>query len=268
MSKGWIDAASIHQVVDYFDRGYNRPDPYPWSYMTVVDLTVLLMMTDHQCVAPGVYATRQEVDDGQFRLFSLLRSEGLVRQLKLTDKESIEKALRKTKEWARKESTIRKLRVVLDHLINDKENYQHWIDWLVTGDGWINHAIVYGGLVDKAFSSYVQKILGKEKEEMREFLKMTCNISHLEFLARKRDDEFIEACRGYMCSTLIRGRFHLYTSLLEDYQLTPHPLREVALPPRNESAVTGHITDTRDCLAKLIIYGAAQQSSLDKRLAC
>lgn len=268
MSKGWIDSASISQVVQYFDGDYNKPDPYPWSYRTVVDLTVLLMMTDHQCIAPGVRATHSKVDDGQTRLYTLLRNEGIVRQLKLTDEESVKKALRKTKEWARREETIRKLQVVLDDLINDKENFQRWIDWVVTGDAWRNHAIVHGGLIDKTFSRYVQKVLGIESGQMRELKKMTSNISHLDLLSQKRDLDFIEACKGYMCSALIRGRFHLNASLLENHQLTPHPFREIVLPPRSESAVTEHITDTRDCLAKLVIYGAAQQSTLDKRLAC
>lgn len=268
MSKGWIDSASLSQVVQYFDRDYNKPNPFPWSYRTVIDLTVLLMMTDHQCIAPGVHNEQRKVDDGQSRLYSFLRNEGIVKPLNLSSKENVKKALRKTKEWARREGTIRRLRSMLDSMINDGENFQHWIDWVVTSDAWINHAKTHSGLIDQIFSSSVQEVLHKTDSQMIEFQKMTSDLSHLNLLSIKRDDEFIEACKGYMCSALIRGRFHLDASLLEDHQLTPHPFREIALPLASKSAVTGQITDTRDCLAKLIVYGASQQNTLDKRLRC
>jgi hypothetical protein len=102
---------------------------------------------------------------------------------------------------------------------------------------------------------------------MVDYVKMTSDCDYLDLLARKRDSEFDEVCKGYMCAALIRGRFHLKAALENEYQITPHPFRELIFPEKTKAAITELVTNTNEYLAKLVIYGAAQQSTLQKRLA-
>jgi len=266
MPKGLIDTATVSQVVQCLDRG--MVGQYPWSLTTVLDLTALLMRQEHMALAPGLSPPKGSVRDGQDLLIDVMLSNDLVSTLSHLDTATVKLATARSRQWISRSNHLDAVRSEVDRLLEDKRNFQQWIDWAAP-QAWQAHARRLGGLFDDIYLPHVAQILGISQPEASVLHSRSNNPEELSRLIAKRDRDFEQMTRAYVASTIIRGRYHEEVARLSGLQLVRHPLRGVLSKVRTMRPVAEvRVQEAAWCLACIVLYGAVKQWRLEDRLRC
>ena len=268
-NSGWIDSASLYQTVDYFDHQYNKAVKYAWSARTVVDLTVLFILTDYQQIAPSMEGIVMVHDDKMMLTECLLKS-GLVKRLVCTDalrKYGREKAI----EWASSAYGAQSLRDATTRLLQDSSNFGPWIDWTIGSKALTTHLKVHRSLVDEHALKAVGAALGKSKREIADLKQRASDLTFVESIrSYSQGAEAEDVIAGYMCSSLVRGRAHVQMALAVGNQIMPHPFRESVLfenTAANKATPTLlKVSNTVERLAQFVVAIAAQEKTTARRL--
>ena len=267
---GWIDSASLYQVVDYFDHQFKLPIKYPWSIRTVVDLTILFMLTDYQQLAPST-ANTSMVEDDQAVLTNHLLKQGLVKPI-LFSQSQRDIGRKSSLLWASSIPGLRALRLATYELLHDSTNFDPWINWVIDSGTLVAHTSTHGSLIDDHSKEVVGLALRKTPKEMTELCERASSESFVRSIkvgVRTPDDD--EVIAGYMCSSLVRGRAHAHMASYQSIQLTPHPFREgIFVEPleTGELTIPTHlqVSNTVERLAQYVVAIAAQRTTTHGRL--
>jgi hypothetical protein len=266
MTTGFIDAASISQIVQCLDRGYENQ--YPWSLKTAIDLTVLLIKTDHQHIAPTMSQRGGPVLDYQDRLIDRLFSRQIIKSLSSLDNDTVKQTEKEVQTWAEDQQNLKILRAALKKLFNDQENFQQWIDWVVSRTAWYAHAVRHAGLFETNLIPHIKHVLRISQKAVEELYKESCDVEHLRTLARKRNKEFDLMCKAYMLSALLRGKFHEKVAQSNSLQIMHHPFRELICQEGTQEGITFQVSKPSQMLASFILNGATHQKKLNDRIDC
>lgn len=266
---GWIDSASISQVVDYFDHQYDRKVKYPWSEQTVVALTVLLLHTNFQRIAPSPVETAA-VPGPQSDLIDGLLQIGLVKPLEQSLRARND-AVASARAWAVSSEGARTLRSATFLLLHDKANFTHWISWVIESGALSTHVEAHATLIDDVSADVVGLALLKTPHELNDLRVKARDKSYVAHLKRDATStEAVDLIGGYVCSALFRGRVHAELAHLHSMQLTAHPLRELIL---DSSGLEQHraqpllrVSNSTEFLARLIVNIASKQMTTSRRL--
>lgn len=269
MSRGFVDSASLYQIIQCLDTAY--ADQYPWSLQTAVNLTTILIGTDHQHIAPGLRGRPGFVVDEYDRFVDQLISKGLVQPIDFLTGDEQDVATTKTKQWAGRESNISKLRSTAEQLLADKINFAPWIEWSST-KAWHSHSARLGGLFDVTFLPYVARVLDITESEAADLQRRSRDSKHLDDLIQKRQGsrakDFELMTKAYMVSSLLRGKYHYEVAKIASLQILHHPFREFICSGGTRDQAQFDVSNTSEALARIIVYGAARQQTLRDRLDC
>jgi hypothetical protein len=267
MATGFVDSASISQVVQCL--GASVSQPYPWSIRTAIDLTSLFLGTDNQHIAPGLSRQGGCALDAQDYLIDRLLENHLIHSLNARDLSSsvLKNAELNLNKWVANPQNIKTLGNALNEVITDQHNYGPWIDEVVSGDAWTSHAVRHGGLFEKSLTSTIAQVLDISQEAAEELHKQSRNLELLQHLSKHRGSDFEWMCKAYMLSALIRGKYHDEVARKTKLQLVQHPFRETIFTP-TKGSVKFKVTRPSHMLSLFILGGAMQQRDLKDKLDC
>ena len=266
---GWVDSASLYQVIDYFDQAGSAPLGYPWSRQTVVDLTTLFLLTEYQQLAPAPQAVAIQENLQSF-LLRRLHDSRVVNTLAPLDPWIRPTAKRHAAGWLSQPDGRRQLASSTRNILADRESYRAWIDWVVRSGALVTHVRTHGSLIDTETAELVGLALQKSPSELHDLMARSSNLALVSnYTNGDQSLEFDDLCSGYIASALIRGLAHMNMARSCNVQLTPHPFREQLVPVGGLDASTRpvlRVSNTCEALAKVIIRVAAGEGSTAGRL--
>lgn len=266
MTTALVDSATIHQVVQFLDRGMAKQ--YPWSLGAVIELTALLMREDSMAIAPGLMLPKSTVLDDQEFLTGIMTTNGLISSLSVFDKCTASRAAHRSRQWIGRSTNIDAVRAEVEKLMGDNESFLNWIDWAAS-NAWHAHSRRFGGLFDETHLPYVARILGIAIEEARHLHSRSANARAISQLVAVRGQDFEQMTRAYVSSAIIRGRYHEEVARNDGLQLIRHPLRGMIARSRTGKGTQEiRVPPVAACLACILIYGAVKQGSLKNRMGC
>jgi len=180
-TSGWIDSASITQVVQAYEVGPKKESsPCGWTVPRLV--TSLLMFTENMGLAPGT------AERARSKIWSrgpigditrnLLRS-GIMSRPALSDAVQ-KKVLQQTQHEI--DAECENLRRRFNDLRQRSET-QNWMDWGIRS-AWEEHAENFGSLVDEALIPQLARILDVTVREVRTAHKETSKPETVKNLAK------------------------------------------------------------------------------------
>jgi hypothetical protein len=265
---GWIDAASLYQVVDYFDQCKTTPHGYPWSRQTVVDLTTIFILTEYQQLAPSPQKIRSQRDIQSILVSTLLDSK-VVTPLTNFDEKKWCNSKQLTHDWFLNPDGKRHLKKSIELTLAD-ESFGSWIDWTTAQGALENHVRSHGSLIDTDTSELVGLALEISPRELQQLKELAANGEQVKKYANGlRDSSFNDMCAGYIASAMVRGFTHIEHAKLCNVQLTPHPFREnIALHSAEVSMPRPvlKVSNTCEALANVIIHIAIGEATTEQRL--
>lgn len=265
MSIGLIDSASIYQVIQCLDRAY--ADHYPWSLQTAIELTSLLISTEHQhCLAPGLFTTGGVyIDDYDYFLGELFGSE-LIKPFKKPNVSIAQMAKNETIKWAGLQ--LEGVSKEASKLFEDKKNFDPWLDW-AANKAWHSHSERLGGLFDKIFIPPIARILNIGEADTHDLHNQSCDHNSINTLVTRRNNDFLLMSKAYIISTILRGKYHdEIANLTNVIQIFHHPIRKLINKEPHRDTIPFEVSPLTNGLAIILIYGAAQQKDIRSRLAC
>ena len=259
---GWIDSASLYQVVDYFD----KLNPYPWNAQVVIGLTILFMQTDFQEIGRA-NAKNIRVDDHQRLLTDELIKFGLAKPAAI-DEGVRRDAVAHVKRWALAEPVAQTLRTATNSLLKDTVNFNHWIRWVISSNSLKVHGTTHTSLMDADFAVPIGHILGFDEHHLQDLIARASDASILNGIQPDHGPSGeIDLIGAYMCSAFLRGAVHARIAGNER-QLSPHPLRApvLSLITTRDQRPALEPTWTMKYLAEVVVLGATRRHSLRERL--
>lgn len=266
--RGWIDSASLYQVVDFFDQIDKHPAGYPWSFRTVIEITTLFLFTDHQSIAASSQRIAPQ-DDIQSRLNQRLVEFGIVKPRPNSSDAAVTSARSQFMAQFTQPEITRALRKTLVSFDSDV-SFQHWLEWAINSGALTTHLGTHGSVVDRDTSETVGIALDLSKSDLDTLLKVASNPVQI----RSLDYQCAETWQrqlmlAYAGSALLRGLFHRLLAEHSNEQLTPHPMRDAFLQASTKSVQSSpaiSISNTSEAFARLIIALAIRQRSTPERL--
>ena len=270
MTQGYIDSASIYQVVQCFDTSYAQQ--FPWALQTAIEITSLLVCTDHQHMAPGIGGPSAVLCVDEYdRLVDELFGQGLLRRLPESVPGVRAEALKKTKRWVGRTENLEKLSLNVDALCADRRNYEPWMEWSVK-NAWPSHSSRLNGLFDTIFTAPISRVLGLEEREVLSLHCLSADAQSLQSIIAQRhgarNNDFRLLAKAYIASAVLRGKFHDEVARLTNLQVVHHPIRTGIGNLRASASVEFPVSNTMRSLAMILIHGAAGQKTLARRLTC
>ena len=270
MTNGYIDSASLHQVIQCFDASYS--DQYPWSLQTATEVTSLLVRTEHQHIAPGLGTKGSAIVADQYdKLVDQLLTERILDRLPAFDAAAQTTALKRTKQWTGRADNLKKLSATVEALHADRANFRPWIEWSAT-KAWHSHSARLHGLFDTSFSRHIAKLLSLTEDEVLELHRQSLDPKSLDSLIGNRHGhrykDFALMSRAYIASTILRGKYHDEVAKLTSLQIKHHPIRSLICSGGTRAPVSFPVSNTLSALSTMLIHGAACQKKTSDRLAC
>lgn len=263
MTYGFIDSASISQLVQFLDRGMKSQ--YPWSMSEAINLTTIAIREKNLAVAPSIKGLKGVENDSQGIILDSMLRNMIVIQQPIGVKEK-EKALLNSKKWIGKSKNINTIRDEVNKFHLDKRNYLNWLEWVID-NALETHSKRFGGLVDSEYSEYVARILQIDNKEMLELRNASADLRNLRMLKTQRNNDFHKICKAYLSSAILRGRYHEELSNIMNSQLTRHPIRsKVCRISTQKSICEIEIPRTASCLSNVILLGALNQKKLNDKI--
>jgi len=267
--RGWLDSASLYQVIDFFDQIDRLPAGYSWSFQSVIEVTALLLYSDHQSIAASSQRITPQ-DDIQSRLHQSLVHAGAITSRSPSSQQATKNAKQDLAELLSKPVVTDSLRDTLLTFQSDV-SFKQWSDWAVSSGAVVTHRGTHGSIVDHDTSNIIAQALGLGPSDLSTLLKAAADPKEVGLLSDGDNSPIRrQLLLAYAGSALIRGLFHRLLAEHSNEQLTPHPMRDRLLRevlPSTESSPTVAISNTSEALARLIIAIALRQSTTADRLA-
>lgn len=243
---------------------FNDKENMTWSLATAELLTILLMRNNEFSVSPGSAIVADVNVDYHDKIIQDLRIERLIRNSNpLTDHQK-DVALKATKNWIADHNNRTQIANEITRM-KSNENYKDWIRWVAT-HAWKSHSLRHMGLVDEVYKEDIAAIINISVEEISEVQEMSKDIDKLDSLAKNVTDDSDILINAYVAAAKIRGENHKFIANDNKLKHLTHFIRE-------HNASTIYTFDNRfdivnqdHFLARLILHGALEQETLDRRI--
>lgn len=259
MTRGLTDSASVYGVITALS--HDKVDHWPeWAKQSAIEMTCALV-NDHLleiAPGPGPYAGAMgPYDHAMHELSSLV-----------TDS-APEKAWLKTADQRVKSFVGRyqpKIRIAHETLFENKD-FTEWLDWAIA-HAWVWHSAMLEGLFNKGLIPELALLLDCTEGELRQVWKSSCDLRQVERWATKRppDDEFRLATHAYTLAFLLRGRYHDHIAEAAHLHIMHHPLRDVLLPKKPQSAAFVP-TNSERYFTSIILASALAERGMEARIS-
>src|SRR5215217_3971421 len=199
MSEGYIDSASVYEVVEALS--YGRPEECaPWAWQGALVTSCALACTENIKVAPN--PARPEGASGPYD--ALLTALGGNLRISQPGEGVVRAAQETTKKWATQQREV--IQTAYEQL-KGTEAFGKWLDWVLP-NVWSEHARRLNGLFDPAFIPQIAPIIGVDKKDLSSILPLSRDLKVVTDYANRRPDEdnFRKMLDAYVVSILIRGR--------------------------------------------------------------
>lgn len=267
MALSFLDAGSLHQIVQAFDRGHNDQDE--WCVHTAINTTTLLLTSDTHHLPPAIPGRNRFYPGVLDCLIDELLKRTVVASPVIVTAPIPTNSMKSAKCWAAKNSG--KLKEAL-RTIKAVDSFHHWLEWSFKHT-WVSEQVSAGVLFDPAFAKYLAIVLDVAETEVNGLHKKTLNPRAIGDIVRHRggstcaDFELLADC--YVLSFMLRGRYHEIIARDTNGQINQHPIREMACSSGRDIVAQYTVGNTLDALARIVFYGAAiAHRSLRDRLKC
>ncbi len=268
MTFSLVDAGSLHQVVQAFDRSHDDQDE--WCVQTAINTTTLLLTPDTHYLPPAI-PNRKQFYPGilDHLTLQLLKRNIIAPRLQLQET-TLKQSMTTTKSWAAKNPKL--LKELFNKLASDNRNFPRWLEWS-TRTTWNSPEIAKGVLFDPAFSKYISTVLEVAEKDLIQLHQRSKDMREIKHIVAHQggstSSDFNLLVGAYVLSFMLRGRYHDTVARNTQCQINQHPIREMACSPTSGAVAHYCISNTLEALARIIFYGAAiSQRSLEKRLDC
>ncbi len=264
MSRGLVDSGTISNVVQALDRQRCANDD--WASQSLTTVTQFLIQSDHWHIAPGNQTHIGVALDHQSKLIDRLATIGAIKPLDQVSNADLDRAIRRTKEWAGREQNIEKVRRSLATVQRD-DSFEPWFDWL-KGNALLVDAERKGHFLDETFEHLTARVLHVEQAELRELRRKSDKLPELKRLLKRDNADFRLLRDSYLCSAIIRGRFHKEISDKQCLHLLAHQIREPLFDGLSREGAKFSVSNTANAVTNIVIQQALWQRSLDNRIKC
>ncbi len=258
MTVGFIDSASLHQVVAAFDN-QRFDDCHPWAWRTLVETTSVLITDKELRVAPSpVPAGTAKAGLGRI-MDGLAGIVGVVE----VDSGVASDAQAATRRWARRTP---RLAAAYADLWLEEASFPDWLEWSIR-EAWVEHASRLGGLFEYSYLNAIGSIVAEDPNELEELWYVSSDARRVAAIAKERPESELRTrlSRAYVASTLIRGRYHDTVASKSGLHIVHHPLRE-GIFDRSPSARRQdvHLSAPTIYLAHIVVAAAFAQRRGDR----
>ena len=255
--EGFIDSASTYQVVAACELG----DPgrcFPWAWIVINDVTMLLIFAQHLRMSPGPGALGDATDLYGI-LVDALRKENVLDWAR-PPAAKLERALARTKKAMSSDAEITALRRRIDELNEDGVNYLPWLEWGVE-HAWLEHSRRLGCIVNPEFRDEVALTLGADEDDIGRLIALSSDPVQLVQIMRHDNADLQLLKDAYLTSALIRGKYH-EVAVGRSAQLFRHPFRAGPTEPRELFAAER----TQYYFTSALLAGALTEKSPEARI--
>ena len=267
-TRNFIDGAGLLQVVQCLELPSEKL--FPWSVQAAVNSTVLLLGSNNSHLPPPVTGRRGFFPSELDFLKQRLLSAGVIQPLPPTTDEVRKSVTAATKRWGTQNATSHQQRI--RELFGDNENFVRWFEWCVQ-NMWLSPQVANGVLFDPAFSKQLSLVTDVSEAEMLTFYQDTSRPERVADIVKNRNGalnaEFELLANLFIASYLYRGKFYDLIAKRSEWQISQHALRESFCTDTLRHDVIFPVSNTLECLSRIIVAGAAHSSRhLHDRVAC
>lgn len=257
-TRGFIDSASIHGVVEALSYGKSEPRP-TWTNQSAYEVTATLLTNDGFGVAPPPGRPNGTADETLSEMLS--RLEGFRSEPPRSSSEAVAAAREKLASWVR-ENTAEVVDIV--KRTREDESFEGWLDRARTLF-WREHACVNGGLFSTDLIDEIALVLNCPRKELEQVQARTRRRDVIDRWAERAPNtrEFELASNAYVIAALLRGRLHDALANADGrIHLLSHPFRQYVLEGRPETARFVADNSMRRLLAILVELPATERNPI------
>ncbi|MGA2070667.1 MAG: hypothetical protein ABSG97_04895 [Sedimentisphaerales bacterium] len=263
---GWIDSASISQVVQAFDIYPNKNVPWEWDIPLFVTRLLISTSTRNIGLAPGISPIAFKSDGPIGGVTRKLLSSGIIAR-RISTPQIRENALEKTKDRINTSPSEFQKRFK-DLLKKDGDKVSGWLDWS-RRRALVEHFQLFGNLFDERFIPEIALLLNMGENDVRKLYKATSQLKDIEVLSKqKKNTTFCnEVLYCYLIAAILRGIYHDNVAASSGYQVAHHPIRTTFLSDLPAQPLTFEVSSAEDYLANIVLHDALLgEKNLENRL--